>query len=115
MKSIIAILLVGLTTSVSAQGLRDICENAYYATGYTKLHQYSITVYWARISDHALVELEDIVYGDLFKVLSEKELGENRSRYILKERIGYEGYQYQAALNRLEKITGRKASCVYQL
>lgn len=115
MKTLIATIVLASSLSVSAQSLREICENAYYATGYTKLHQYRVIVDWARISDHALVELEEIIYSNFFEVLEEKELVAYKTKYILKEKKGLTSYQYEAALKKLDKITGNKAACVYDL
>lgn len=115
MKKIIAILMLATSFFANAQTLREQCENAYYATGYVKLHQYKIVVNWARISDHALVELENILYSDNFKVLKEKELPNYKTLYVLKESNGEDPYYYEAALAKLESLTGNKASCVYDL
>lgn len=115
MKKLIAFMMLATSLYANAQTLREQCENAYYATGYVKLHQYKIIVNWARISDHALVELEDIVYSDNFKVLEERELKNHQSLYVLKESNGRDAYYYEAALAKLESLTGNKASCVYNL
>lgn len=115
MKKLIAIAMIATSFYSNAQTLREQCENAYYATGYVKLHQYKIIVDWARISDYALVELEDIVYSDNFKVLEEKELKNHKSKYVLKESNNKDAYYYEAALAKLEALTGNKASCVYDI
>ncbi|EPZ50969.1 hypothetical protein M902_2574 [Bacteriovorax sp. BAL6_X] len=118
MKSVLftlAMLFAVTSNAKASSNIREICENAYYATGYTKLHQYNLIVNWARISDHALVDLENIIYSDYFKVLAEKDLGNNKSKYTLKENGKLNSYQYEAALSELEKITGNSASCVYDL
>lgn len=113
MRAFIVIMAFFSTLTVQASSMRDICENAHYATGYTKLHQYKVIVDWARVSDYDLVALEDVVYGDAFTVLEEKDLGNNKTLFKLKEKGSFASYLYEGQLDVLGKISGDKVSCLY--
>ncbi|EQC43693.1 hypothetical protein [Bacteriovorax sp. Seq25_V] len=114
MKKIISLGLVLVGLNAAGQDLRSICENAYYATGYTKLHSYKVTIDWARISDHALVKLENIVYGDMFKVLKETDYA-RKTVYELKEAGSFSHEQYVKALEDLSILSGKNINCLYDL
>lgn len=112
MKAFIAIAAVLFSISAQAQSLRSECENAYYATGYVKLHQYTAVVTWSKVSDVAHERLENIIF-DNFVVVSVKEL-EGKSIYKIKESSKVEAYQYEALIEQLKEIPTR-VSCTYDL
>ncbi len=114
MKKIIGLALILTGINAGAQDLRSICENAHYATGYTKLHSYKVTIDWARISDHALVKLENIVYGKMFKVTKEIDYA-RKTTYELKEVGTFSHHQYVGALEELSILSGKNINCLYDL
>lgn len=120
MKDIIAITLFALfiNSSVHAQNysIREECENAHYATGYVKLHQYKVTVEWSKISDHILTKLENILYGDNFNVVLERDINNNaQTIYHIKETDSGTFYDYEHDIYSLQELTQHKVECVYDL
>jgi len=112
MKTLFTIIIVLFSATTLAQSTRSLCENAYYATGYVKLHQYTVTVNWEKISDHAHVRLENIIF-DNFKVLGTKEL-EAKTIYKIKESSTTDAYGYEGLLEELRSIP-TKVSCTYDI
>ena len=112
MKAISTILLLLVSLSSQAKTLRAECEDAYYATGYVKLHQYTVVVKWALISDHAHSRLEEILF-DNFKILSVKEL-EDKSIYQIKENVNVDATSYELLLEELKKIP-TTVTCTYDI
>lgn len=114
MKAILLPLIVLFSINVQAENLRDICENAYYATGYVKLHEYKLTIDWSYVSDNNLKLLEDVIYGDHFKVTKETDKGQ-KTFYELKEINAFDSVDYEADINLLKKISLNKIECLYDL
>lgn len=114
MKNLVLLVLALYAFSLKAENIRDLCENAYYATGYVKLHQYKLTIDWSYVSDHNLKLLEDVVYGDHFQVLEEKDLIE-KTIYKLKEVPGFDYYDYVSDLDTLKMVSLNKVECLYDL
>lgn len=115
-KNIILFLIAFYALSTRAQGLRDVCENAHYATGYVKLHQYKLVIDWAKVSDHGLVQLENIVYGDQFLVLSEKNIQETtKTIFTLKEAQKADSIDIEIALGELRVLSFNNISCLYDI
>mgnify|MGYP000038066282 CR=1 FL=1 len=112
MRSIFALTIILFSLSAQAQSLRSECENAYYATGYVKLHQYTVVVSCEKISDHAHLKLENIIF-DNFKILSTKEL-ESKTIYKIKELSTTDSYGYEGLLEELKSIPTR-VSCSYDI
>ena len=108
-----AFLILFLSTSVQAD-IRDICENAHYATDYVKLHEYRVLVDWSKISDSNLVKLENVIYGKYFLVTKEYELENYKTIFLIKENTGFDPIEYSDALNRLQKATVNGVSCLYR-
>lgn len=95
----------------STESLRDVCENAYYATNYVELHQYDVTVDWSRLSDHGHVELESIIFGETFSLLGTKELPNGKTVYSIKEVPGYRINLYESGLEVLQRLTFKGVDC----
>jgi hypothetical protein len=112
MKAFIAIAAVLFSISAQAGSLRSECENAYYATGYVKLHQYTAIVTWSEVSDIAHERLENIIF-DKFEVISVKEV-EGKSIYKIKESSKAKPYQYEGLIEQLKEIPTR-VSCTYDV
>ena len=115
MKSII-VLLIALQTTLTfgqSQHIRSQCENYYYATGNVKLYQYSFVIDWSKISDSALTQLEDVIYGDHFDVTVERELSAGKTLYNIKEVSGFGANAYMYRLNQLNELTS--VGCLYDL
>lgn len=116
MKLLLISLVLSLTFSAKANSsIREQCENAYYATGYVKLHEYQVTVDWARLSDHGLVEFEDVIFGDYFQYLGERDLSNGKTVYTIKEKSGFDSYYYEVGLNVLQRLTFQGVRCRYDL
>ena len=105
MKTFLVLAIALLSSVTYAQSLRSECENAYYATDYVKLHQYTVTVTWAQISDNAHKRLEYILF-DKFKVLDVKELTE-KSIYKIKENSNIDPVKYEKLIEELIGIPAR--------
>ncbi len=110
--SAIALFLILFSITANAQTKRSECENAYYATGYVKLHQYTVAVTWSSVSDHAHKRLEDIIY-DKFQLLSTKEL-EGKTLYKIKENSSTDSYGYESLIEELKQIP-TNVSCTYDI
>ena len=108
------LLLATLMLNVSAKSsLKELCYNAYYATNYVELGQYSVAISWEKVSDYNLVKLENIIYGDLFTVLSEKDI--NGKTYItIKENYGADYSSVEAALEELSNYVS-SLNCKYNI
>lgn len=112
MKSILLVTSMLLSGSIFAeQNIRELCENAYYATGYVELHQYDVTVDWSRLSDHGHVELESVVFGDNFKLLRERDLSNGKTVYSIKEVSGADASVYESGLEVLQRLTFQGVAC----
>lgn len=115
-KNIVLFLIAFYALSTRAQGLRDLCENAYYATGYVKLHQYKMVIDWANVSDHGLTELENIIYGEQFVVLVEKDIiNTSKTIFTLKEVEGSDLRDLEIGLGQLEVLSFNNISCLYDI
>ena len=117
MKLLLAVVFLFQVQSSFAtnEHIRDICENAYYATDYVKLHEYSVVIDWSRISDHAHLDLDNVLYGRDFKVTLEKDLEGPLTLYHIKEVGSRHGYTYQIGLDILNDLSGGKVKCLYNL
>lgn len=115
-KNIILFLIAFYALSTRAQGLRELCENAYYATDYVKLHQYQLIVDWANISDRGLNELEGIIYGERILVLSENNVtNTTKTIFTFKEVEGSDITEIEMDLERLHVLSFSNLSCLYNI
>ena len=112
MRFVIALSITLFSLSVQAESIRTQCENAYYATGYVKLHQYSVTVDWAKVSDSKHVQLENIIF-DHFEVVSTKD-HKGKTIYKIKEMSTTDAIGYDALLENLKAIP-TQVSCTYDI
>lgn len=115
MKSTLVFLLIFIQSVTASEHIRDICENAYYATGYVKLHEYKVSVDWSRLSDHGLEEFESIIYGDHFKYLGERDLSNGKTIYTITEVSDSDSSVYQVELSALQRLTFNGVDCRYAL
>lgn len=115
MKKLIILLSLFSMVTVSAQTLRETCENAYYATGYVELHQYNVTVDWSRLSDHGLEEFESIIFGEAFQYIKDTDLRNGKTVYTIKEISGFDFSTYEAGIKALQRLTFEGVSCKYAL
>lgn len=111
MKYLLLLILIHTLPSFG-QSTRSKCENAYYATGYVKLYEYSVTVSWEKISDHAHVRLETIIF-DYFEVLNINHY-QNTSIYKIKENKEISGMDYHLFLEELKSLP-TKVECTYDI
>lgn len=112
MKFILTLATIISSFSVQAQSIRSQCENAYYATGYVKLHQYNVEVVWEKISDSSHIKFENIIF-DNFQVLSTIEL-EGKTIYTIKESSTSDPTGYEILLENLKTIP-TQVSCTYDI
>ncbi len=112
MRFILIVSVFIFSFSVQAQSLRSECQNAYYATGYVKLNQYTVTVSWESVSDYAHTRLEDILF-DNFKILSTKDIN-GKTIYKIKENGSAAISTYESLLEELKTIPVR-VSCTYDI
>ncbi|WP_127716319.1 hypothetical protein [Halobacteriovorax sp. HLS] len=112
MKLLALAALFVLSTTIFAQSIREQCENAYYATGYVSLHQYKVTIDWSMISDHAHVQLDNIIYSEGFDVLNEDDSRWPIMTLTLKENGKIDPFDYQLVLEELKQIPS-SVGCLY--
>jgi hypothetical protein len=112
MKVLILALTLFLNNSIfGSRSIREVCENAYYATDYVELHEYDVTVDWSRLSDHGHVELESVIFGETFSLLGTRELSNGKTVYSIKEVPGYRVNLYRAGLEVLQRLTFKGVDC----
>lgn len=112
MKFFLIVSLMFTSLTVQAQTTRSKCENAHYATGYVKLHQYTVTVNWEKVSDANLSKLENILF-DNFLILSTTEFT-GRTSYKIKESNITDATSYELLLEDLKSVPA-DVSCTYDL
>lgn len=116
LKNIILLLIVFYALSTRAYSLRETCENAYYATDYVKLHEYKLVIDWSKVSDHGLMELENIIYENMFDVTLEKDIAQtSKTIFHLKEVKNLDALEYELALEELSKLSFGNLNCLYNL
>ena len=105
-----------MSSAAHATTLRENCENAHYATGYTLLHEYNVAVEWAAISDDNHVKFENIIFGELFLVTGASHATDgSRTFYAIKEQGDGSAIDYEISLRDLQSIPGIRVSCRYDL
>ncbi len=112
MKFLIVVSIFIFSISAQAQSLRSECQNAFYATGYVKLNQYTVTVSWEKVSDHAHVKLENILF-DNFDIMSTSEVN-SKTIYKIKENNSVDDRSYELLLEELKTIPVR-VSCTFDV
>lgn len=115
MKILIALIFFSNLALAQTQSIRQQCEDAHYATDYVKLHQYRLIIDWSKISDHNHVKMENILYGDSFKVLKEMDINSKETIFHFKEIGNFSPYRYEHLLYLLEEVSMGKVSCLYNI
>ena len=110
--SILFLFLFLISITSNASSIRSTCENAYYATGYVKLHQYTVNVLWEKVSDNNLVKLENMLF-DRFDIIKISHY-QNSSKYLIKEKTNYNSNFYENLLTQLRSIPVN-VSCTYDI
>lgn len=111
MKNLALMVLVLLTLNTNAESVRSSCESGHVITGQSKSHHYKVTLNLNNMSENQLKLIEDIVYGDLFEVVSEKDLND-RTIIEIKEIKGFDKSEYVNELEALKMVSGNKLECL---
>lgn len=113
MKKIITLLVLLVAVSGFAQTIRATCENAHYATGYVKLHQYRVLVDYKKVSQDASYTLDNVlVQSELFSITDEKKTANDLVIYTIKENTTDDLTYDIEGINDIDGVT---VSCKYDI
>lgn len=101
--------------SALSANLKDICENAYYATGYTKLKQYKVRADKEVFSSFSVDEFkENIEKSGVFKVLKTTPISNGIVFYTIKE-VSDSYLTVVAELKYLQNMDNVAVDCKYDI
>lgn len=114
MKKLIFLISLLCLNFTEASSLRESCLKNSKIDQSVIPFNYQVTVDWSKTSDHVHVAIEDVLFGENFKVVSSTDIGHFTIFQII-EVSGNSPKVYELGLTELQRLTRGGVSCLISL